>query len=77
MYMVRPNSKEINAIHDLIVSNDNKHYADAWQWDSFLDAMKGSEHFTPPVQASQETANMRYNADSHGTTGALHATFPG
>ncbi|KAH6886071.1 mala s 12 allergen [Coprinopsis sp. MPI-PUGE-AT-0042] len=76
MYMVRPNEKEINAIHDLIVT-DNKHYADAWKWDSLLEAMKGSETFTPPIPESLDVAHMRYKAESHGTTGAVHCTFPG
>ncbi|KAH6881013.1 mala s 12 allergen [Coprinopsis sp. MPI-PUGE-AT-0042] len=77
MYMVRPNEKEINAIHDLIVTDDNKHYADAWKWDSLLEAMKGSETFTPPIPESLDVAHMRYKAESHGTTGAVHCTFPG
>lgn len=77
MYMVRPNAKEIDAIHDLLVTDDNKHYADAWTWDSLLAAMKGSEKFTPPTTEALEVANMRYNPESHGTTGALHSTFPG
>jgi choline dehydrogenase len=77
MYMVRPNAKEINAIHDLLVTKDNQHYADAWTWDSLLAAMKGSEIFTPPTQESLDVAKMRYKAESHGTTGSLHSTFPG
>jgi len=75
MYMVRPHAKEINAMHGLIASDDNKAYADAWTWESLFDAMKGVETFTPPTEEAQETAGMRYKMESHGTSGRLQTTF--
>lgn len=76
MYLVRPHSKEIDAMHDMIVSDDNQAYADAWKWDSLLEAMKGSETFTPPTAQAAEVAGMRYNEASHGKSGKLHSTYP-
>ena len=63
-------------MHDTIANDDNKAYADAWKWDSLLEAMKGTESFTPPQRSSLEVAGIKFDASSHGTSGALHATYP-
>jgi hypothetical protein len=76
MYMVRPSSVEVNTWHDLIVSNDQT-AANSWTWDSFFDALKKTETFTPPVADTISVAGMKYNADSHGTSGKLQVTYPG
>ncbi|KAJ2926788.1 hypothetical protein H1R20_g10294, partial [Candolleomyces eurysporus] len=77
MYIVRPNSAEIDAWHDLIVDDSNKAYADSWTWSSLLEYMKKSETFTPPTSDAENTAGMKYNTGSHGSSGPLHTTFPG
>ena len=77
MYLVRPHSVEIDAWHDLIADNSNKAYADSWSWNGLLDSMKKTEKFTPPTPAALETAGMRFNPNSHGTSGRIHSTFPG
>jgi hypothetical protein len=76
MYIVRPNSAEISAWHDLIAEDSNKAYADSWTWNSLFESMKKSESFTPPIQAALDTAGMKYDANSHGSSGPLHTTFP-
>ncbi|TFK24538.1 mala s 12 allergen [Coprinopsis marcescibilis] len=76
MYLVRPHANEINAWHDMIATNDNKAFSDAWTWDSVLASMKKSETFTPPRQEALDVASMRFNAASHGSSGPLHSTFP-
>ncbi|KAF5341252.1 hypothetical protein D9611_005962 [Ephemerocybe angulata] len=76
MYLVRPNSGEIDAWHDLIADSSNKAYADFWTWDKLYESMKKSENFAPPTDDAQKTAGMKYKTDSHGTSGRLHATFP-
>lgn len=73
MYMIRPHEIEVNAWHDLISSQLD---ADSWSWDSLFGAMKKGETFTPPTDAVVETAGIQWNADSHGTGGAVHQTYP-
>lgn len=75
MYLVRPNSAEVNAWHDLIAPNGTA-AADNWSWDSLLAAMKKSENFTPPIAAVQSVAGMQYQRSSHGTNGPLQASYP-
>ncbi|KAJ3503766.1 hypothetical protein NMY22_g18134 [Coprinellus aureogranulatus] len=76
MYLVRPNSVEINAWHDLIASSDNAAYADSWTWDSLYGAMKKSENFAGPTDDAASTTGLKFNAGSHGSSGPLHSTFP-
>ncbi|KAJ2928241.1 hypothetical protein H1R20_g8865, partial [Candolleomyces eurysporus] len=76
MYIVRPNSAEIDAWHDLIAEDSNKAYADSWTWNSLYESMKKSEAFTPPTQDAENIAGMKYNTGSHGSSGPLHTTFP-
>ncbi|EAU81159.1 mala s 12 allergen [Coprinopsis cinerea okayama7 len=75
MYLVRPNALEVNAMHEMNADNDAKEYADAWTWDSLLEAMKQGETFTPPTQEALDVAGMRFNPDSHGSSGPLQATY--
>jgi len=76
MYLVRPSSVEIDTWRDLIADGTSSAYTDAWSWDSLYESMKKSETFTPPTAEAAATAGMRYNADSHGTSGPLQATYP-
>jgi len=76
MYMVRPPSEQVNSWHDLIASNDQT-AANPWTWDSFFDVLKKTETLTPPVTDTLSVAGMKYDADSHGTSGNLHVTYPG
>jgi choline dehydrogenase-like flavoprotein len=75
MYIVRPHAKEINAMHDLIATGDNKAYADSWTWDAMFDAMKGTETLTPPLAADVANSGIRYSESSHGKAGRLQTTF--
>ncbi|KAK0566696.1 hypothetical protein OC844_000602 [Tilletia horrida] len=72
LYMVRPSKIEA----DLWAS-----YTGAQQrfsWDTgLLPAMKKSESFSPPTAAVLQTVpSTQFNADSHGTNGPIHATWP-
>lgn len=73
MYLIRPHQTEVNAWHDLVASQPD---ADQWTWDNLFAAMKKSENFTPPSDASVKTAGIEWNADSHGTSGHVHASYP-
>ncbi|KAF8322527.1 alcohol oxidase [Clavulina sp. PMI_390] len=49
-----------------------------WTWDGIFPYMKkasNAEYFTPP-NASQIAKGATYILDYHGTSGAIHATFP-
>ncbi|KAF7770784.1 CAZyme family AA3 [Agaricus bisporus var. burnettii] len=74
MYLIRPHQTEVNAWHDLISSQPDAH---EWTWDNFFGALKKSETFTPPTDDTVKTAGIQWNADSHGTSGPVHATYPG
>ncbi|KXN90306.1 Oxygen-dependent choline dehydrogenase [Leucoagaricus sp. SymC.cos] len=74
MYLIRPHEIEVNAWHDMISSQPD---ADQWTWDRLFAAMKKSEVFTPPTDDVAKTAGIQYNADSHGTTGPVHHSYPG
>lgn len=76
MYYLRPASEQVNAWHDLIVSNDAD-AAEKWTWDSFYAALKGTENFTEPTADAVNTAHMTYTMASHNTSGHLHVTYPG
>ena len=75
MYVIRPPTEQVNAWHDLIAP-DNAAAAAPWSWDSLFTAMKNTETFTPPVDATESVAGMQYNVSSRGTSGDLHATYP-
>ncbi|KAL9935400.1 hypothetical protein V8E36_005748 [Tilletia maclaganii] len=72
LYMVRPSKIEA----DLWASYTGAQ--DRFSWDTgLLPAMKKSENFSPPTAAVTSTVPLtQYNANSHGTGGPIHATWP-
>lgn len=76
MYLVRPTKLEVNTWQSMISSDDSA-AASNWSWDSFFAALKKSETFTPPTSAIKSTADIQYDASSHGTNGPLHYSYPG
>ncbi|CDO69444.1 GMC oxidoreductase [Trametes cinnabarina] len=72
LYTVRPSKIEVDAWAAL---NDGA--SDKWNWDALFNAMKQSETFTPPSSQVQQTGNIQYDAASRGTSGPVHATYPG
>ncbi|KAI0333342.1 GMC oxidoreductase [Cubamyces sp. BRFM 1775] len=72
MYTVRPSKIEVDAWSSLIGDDTNK-----WTWDALFDNMKDSETFTPPSSDVQQEGQIVFNAASRGTTGPVHATYPG
>lgn len=76
MYFVRPSQVEVDAWKGMLTSDDASS-ADVWGWNNFLNAMKKSETFTPPKSDVQTAANIRFSADSVGTKGPMHVTYPG
>ncbi|KAF8894224.1 GMC oxidoreductase-domain-containing protein [Gymnopilus junonius] len=76
MYLVRPSQAEVDAWSNLIAPNDQT-AANNWNWDSFFASLKSSETFTPPVADTESVAGMQYVSSSHGTSGPVHATYPG
>ena len=74
LYLNRPGEIEINAWQDLIAGMDD---SDNWSWDAFYAAMKKSETFTPPVSSAAQTADIAFDASSHGTSGPIHYSYPG
>lgn len=51
--------------------------ADNWSWDSFYAAMKKSEMFTPPSDDIAKEASIEWNKSERGTSGPIHASYPG
>ncbi|KAJ1595399.1 hypothetical protein NDA14_004162 [Ustilago hordei] len=47
-----------------------------WRWASMLEAMKKSEVFTPPNQATIRATGVEWVQDSHGIHGPVHVSFP-
>lgn len=74
LYMVRPNSAELDAWAGLLDDDEN---ADNWKWDSLYAAMKKSETFSAPASDIQKQANIQYDESVHGTDGPIHASYPG
>ncbi|OAP57251.1 hypothetical protein AYL99_07989 [Fonsecaea erecta] len=75
MYLNRPGEIEVNAWQDMLGDMDG---ADNWSWDSMFAAMKKSETFGPPVDASiQQEAAITFNPASHGSQGPIHMSYPG
>jgi choline dehydrogenase-like flavoprotein len=73
-YLVRPSSVEVDAWQSLISGLDG---ADNWTSAKFFAAMDKSETFTPPSSDIQSIGQIQYVASSHGSTGPLHASYPG
>ncbi|KDR81158.1 hypothetical protein GALMADRAFT_241720 [Galerina marginata CBS 339.88] len=76
MYLVRPSKVEVDAWSALIAPNDQT-AAKNWAWDSFFTALKNTETFTPPVADTESVAGIKYVASSRGTSGKIHASYPG
>ncbi|OAL34728.1 hypothetical protein AYO20_05923 [Fonsecaea nubica] len=75
MYLNRPGEIEVNAWQAMLGDMDG---ADNWSWDSMFAAMKKSETFGPPVDASiQQEAAITFNPASHGNQGPIHMSYPG
>lgn len=73
LYYVRPSRDEVNAWAD--VAPGNAH--DRWGWDNLLRAMKKSEKFQTPLRSVKNQGNIKFDRDSHGHNGPIHATWPG
>ncbi|CAO1637889.1 unnamed protein product [Sympodiomycopsis kandeliae] len=69
MYIIRASQPELDSWAQL---NDAQ---PVWGWDNFLTGMKKSETFTGPDQSLP--FEIPYNADSRGTDGHLHVSYPG
>lgn len=74
MYWVRPSQLEYEAWSALVADQDG---ASAWNWTYQLDAMKRAETFTAPASDLASANSLEYNADSHGTSGPIHGSWPG
>ncbi|GBE89411.1 GMC oxidoreductase [Sparassis latifolia] len=71
MYLVRPSAVEVDAWSNMIEGGDQ------WNWDNLYAGMKTSETFTAPSSAIAAEAGITYNIASHGTSGPIHAAYPG
>ncbi|KAI0743155.1 GMC oxidoreductase [Daedaleopsis nitida] len=71
LYDVRPSKIEIDAMSRLVDGGDK------WSWDNFYQGLQASETFTPPTSDIQAIANIQYDASSRGTSGPVHASYPG
>ncbi|KIY44082.1 GMC oxidoreductase [Fistulina hepatica ATCC 64428] len=76
LYYVRPTSPEVDAWKNLMTSDDSA-AAQFWEWDSFSAAMQKAENFSVPISSVQTVADISYNAETYGTDGPLHASYPG
>lgn len=72
MYTVRPSKLEVDTWATLAGGATDK-----WSWDQLFNNMKTSETFTPPSSDIQAEGGIKYSADSRGTSGPVHATYPG
>ncbi|KAF5337664.1 hypothetical protein D9758_013027 [Tetrapyrgos nigripes] len=76
MYNVRPAEIEVNAWSNAIAPEDSS-LASLWDWDAMFAAMDKSETFTAPSDSVKEMAGIEYNVASHGSSGPIHASYPG
>lgn len=72
--MTRPGEYEINAWKDMLGDMDG---AENWGWDSFYAAMKKSETFDAPTDDIASQADISWDASTHGSSGPIHASYPG
>ncbi|KAI0640658.1 GMC oxidoreductase [Trametes meyenii] len=72
MYQVRPSKLEVDTWAGLVDGGKDK-----WSWDDLFDTMKESESFTAPSSDVQQLGNIQYNANSRGSNGPVHVTYPG
>ena len=75
LYLVRPSKIEYDTWSGLMQSQGAE--AKAWSWDEHYPFMKKSENYTPPVSSVQSILNVPYDLDNHGSSGPLHASYPG
>lgn len=76
MYWIRPSEIEYEAWRELIAQDDAQ-AAETWGWSNFFETAKKVENFATPSQDNQEGIGLLYNVDHHGTSGPVHATYPG
>ncbi|KDQ61959.1 GMC oxidoreductase [Jaapia argillacea MUCL 33604] len=76
MYWVRPSKIELDTWASMIAPEDQAGSV-AWNWDNMLEAMKKSETFTPPASDIQQQGDIVFDTSSRGTSGPIHATYPG
>ncbi|KAA1466412.1 GMC oxidoreductase [Dentipellis sp. KUC8613] len=76
MYYVRPSQIEVDAWANLMTSTDPA-ATSKWGWDTFYAAMKKSETFNAPSGSIQGAADIEFSTSSHGTSGPIHAGYPG
>jgi len=74
MYLVHPDSFEVDLLAQVAGSDEN---AARWKWDSLSAAIKKSQTFNAPSDDIKNTAGIQYNADTHGTDGPIHWSYPG
>ncbi|SOV07917.1 related to Glucose oxidase [Ustilago sp. UG-2017a] len=72
LYYVRHSEIEQDVWAGLIGEGEGER----WRWASMLEAMKKSEVFTPPNQATIRATGVEWDQDSHGTDGPVHVSFP-
>ena len=72
--MVRPSALEYNTWAGLVSGQDG---ASAWNWDFQLQMLKKAETFNAPSSDLASQDDLQYNADSHGTSGPVHTSWPG
>ena len=70
MYYIRGSKLEYDAWAEL--AGD-----DRWNWDSMYAAQKEAETFGAPSTEVQAAASIQYDADSYGSSGPIHASYPG
>ncbi|KAG6909528.1 hypothetical protein DXG01_017085 [Tephrocybe rancida] len=74
MYYVRPGQAEFDGWNAML---DHDGSAPTWDWKTMQSSMMKSEIFIPPSSDVQNTANIRFNAKSYGSTGRVHVSYPG
>ncbi|KAJ1023366.1 hypothetical protein NDA18_004890 [Ustilago nuda] len=72
LYYVRHSEVEQDVWAALIGEREGER----WRWPSMLEAMKKSELFTPPNQATISATGVEWVQDSHGIDGPVHVSFP-
>ena len=70
MYYIRGSKLEYDAWAEL--AGD-----DRWNWDSMYAAMKSAETFGAPSADVQTLADIKFNSASYGSSGPIHASYPG
>lgn len=74
LYLIRPSEIEGNAWKDMLGDIDG---ADNWSWDALYAGMKKAETFTAPLDNIATEGGITWDASSRGTSGPIHASYPG